>query len=464
MSIYVSRQWLFGLFFPFSLIIFPVFIDIAQGALGQMGRAGLFSIGVAFRGVLVMLALYLLLRLRASPLKSFLSVMLTVFLLSNLVWVLFSDVYSFAHELNQGMRLAFSWLIAGVFLYLDREVRIETFNVLSLLAWAGFISALSIILTMALGIGHQTYGDWSYGSKGLFSAQNDTGLMLLITLTAAIVTFIRTRKIIHMAITVAIASAGILLGTRTGVLGPVLIVVSFILAAILNPRIFSTSLVNRGWMTSAVLIVPIILALAAAAVIFSHAEKTTFLTKKISALAEETPRSRLEAAGAKRLSNRDLILNLFGEGGLAFKKHVAKNLGKGRHTTDLGVFAAPGQSSRLTFLVHRVENDVYDVLGFYGIVQFIVLYSGLALVYTMALRKAYRSWNMENVAVVLMLTLYLGHSTFAGHALFSAQVATVIAPIIFLQLRDMRWRNSHSVTTKLPIDMSKEVKSSLAPK
>ena len=464
MNISVSRQWLYGVVFPFCLIVLPVFIDMAQGALGQVGRAGPISIGVALRGGLVVLALYLLLRLSDSLLKSFLFALLAVFLISNLVWLLSSDVYSLMHELNQGMRVAFSWLIVGVFLYLDREVRFKPLNLFSLMAWAGFLSALSIILAMALGVGHQTYGEWSYGSKGLFKAQNDTGLMLLITLVAAIVVFIRTRKIMYIAITVTIASAGILLGTRTGVLGPVVIMVAFFLAAILNPRMFSVSPDKRGWKASVLLIVPIVLAMAVAAVIFSHTEKTTFLTKKIGALAEGTPRSKLEAAGAKRLSERDLIHNLFGEGGLAFKKHVAKNLGKGRHATDLGVIAAPGQSSKLSFLVHRVENDVFDVLGFYGIVQFAVLYGGLALVYALALRRAYRSWSLENVAQLLILTLYLGHSTLAGHALFSAQVASVIAPIMFLQIRDLCWRSSRGQAERLPIDVRDKAESFLMPK
>lgn len=461
MSITFSRHWLYAVAFPFCLVILPVFVDMAYGALGGAGRAGLFSVGVLFRGGLTVLAFYLVLRLRACPLKAPLLVFFVIFLFSNLVWALASDVYSLAHELSQGMKVSFPWLVAGIFLYLDRQARIQPFYLLSLMAWAGLLSASSILAGAALGVGHQTYGDWSYGSKGFFNAQNDIGLTLLLTLVASVVVLVQTRKLVHLVITGVIAIAGLLLGTRTGVLGPVGVVVAFSLAALLNRRIFRPAAGRGGWKATAVLVVPVLVAATVGAAIFSHADKTQYVTKRIESLAEETPRSRLEAAGAKRLRSRGLIFTLFGDGGLAFKKHVAENTGRLRQNKiDLGAAAALGQSVKLDFPVQRVENDIFDVLGFYGVLQFTVVYGGLAFVYILAWRRAFRAWNVENVGMLLILTFFLGHSSLAGHAVFSPQVATVLAPVIFLQLRDLQWGRRRAVQEDRPIGVADQPEAS----
>lgn len=439
MSLVLSKPWLYAVAFPLCLIVFQVFIDLTYGTLGVAGRAGPFSIGVIFRGGLAVLAIFLLLKLRAAPLKVFLFVFLAIFLLSNLVWALASDAYSLAHELNQGMKVAFPWLMAGILLFLHQRAPIDRSYLLILVAWVGFLSGLSLLGATALGVGQETYGDWSYGSKGLFNAQNDIGLTLVLTLVAAVVLLVRTRRVLYLVMTVSIASAGLLLGTRTGVLGPPAVVLAFCLAALLNPRLFSPLDGSRGWRSTAVLILPVLLVLAVAVTIFSQSDKTDYLMKRIETLSEQTPRSKLEAAGIERLKERGLVLTLVGEGGLAFKKHVAENLGYQREKIDQGAMTSMGESKKLPFPVHRVENDVIDILGFYGILQFAVIYGGLALVFFVALRRAVRDWSIENVGLLLILTLFLVHSSLAGHGVFSAQVGTVLAPVIFLQLCDLRW-------------------------
>lgn len=437
MSLRISRQWLYGSAFPIALIVMPVFVDIAYGMLGTAGRAGFLTIGVIVRGTIAALAILLLVRMRSTPLKPYLFVLLVVFLASNVVWALTSEVYSFGHELNQGFKLAYPWLLAGALLYLDRRQTIDSSFLLTLVAWAGFISAAALLAAAALGIDRTTYGDWSYGTKGVFNAQNDIGLSLLLALVAAMVMLVRTRKTLALVMTASIASASILLGTRTGVLGPPLAIVVLVLATVLNRRLLMPADGRRSLGRKAVLVLPVVVAALVAGAVFSQSEKTNYLLQRIESLAEETPRSHLEAAGIERLREREPVFTLFGDGGLAFKKYVAEYAGKGRQMIDFGTLTAMGESRRFGYRVHRVENDVIDVLGFYGVLQFAVIYGALALFYGLAVRRAIRAWNLENVAWLLIFTLFLGHSTFAGHGLFSAQVATLIAPVLFLQLRDL---------------------------
>ena len=441
MTLPVSKRWLYGKAIPFFLIVFPVFVDILQGAIGKAGRSGLFSIGILFRGMITVAAIYLLLKLRGSPLKSFLMIFLTIFLFSNMVWNLVSDAYSFPFELSQAMKVVFPWLLAGILLYLDRRAQIDSYYLMSLIAWAGFISALSIAAASALGIGHQTYGDWSYGTKGLFHAQNDIGLVLVMTMAAAIVLFARVRRAAYLIIPGVIAIAGILLGTRTGILGPAMVIVGFFLATLLNPRMFSPKGGAKALTSSvAVLVLPILLITGVGTAVYTQVDKTQFIIKKIENLSEETPRSKLEAAGAKRLWDRDLVFTFFGEGGLSFMRQVAENLGRSHARYDSTGTFSRASKKKAQISTHRVENDIYDVFGFYGISLFIILYGGFLIVYALTLRMAFRAWNMENVGFLLIFTLFLAHSSLAGHGIFSPQVTTLIAPIIFF------------ATSKLPME------------
>lgn len=440
MSIRISRQWLYGVALPVGLIVLPVFVDIIFGVLGTAGRAGFLSIGVIVRGAIALLGILLLVRMRATPLKAYLFVLLGVFLASNVVWGLTSEVYSVGHELNQGFKVAFPWLIAAVLLYLDRREKIDPAFLLTLIAWSGFISAAALIGAAAIGIDSDTYGDWSFGSKGVFNAQNDIGLTLLLTLVAATVLLARSRRLLPLVMTVTIACACILLGTRTGVLGPPLVAIALLLSCFLNRRLLRPADGRSSLGRTTVLVLPIVIAALAAGVTFSQSQKTGYLMQRIELLGEQTPRSKTEAAGIERLRDRAPIFSLFGDGGLAFKMYVAENVGRGRFMIDTGTLTAMGESQNFGFRVQRVENDVIDVLGFYGVLQFTVIYGTLALIYGLTLRRAVRAWNLENVAYLLMLTLFLGHSTLAGHGLFSPQVTTMIAPVLFLQLRDLSWR------------------------
>ncbi len=453
MTLLVSKQWFYARALPFLLIVFPVFIDMLQGAMGSAGRAGLLSVGVLFRGLIAVLAIYLLLKLRGSPLRSFLMLFLAIFLFSNIVWSLSSDFYSFPYEFSQAMKVAFPWLLAGIFLYLDRQAQIEPHYLMSLIAWAGFVSALSILAGAAFGVGHQTYGDWSYGTKGLFNAQNDIGLVLVMTMAAAIVMFARARQATYLIVPGVIAIAGILLGTRTGVMGPAMVIVGFFFATLLNRRMLSPKGGAKALAsTVAVLVLPVLLIAGVGTAIYTQVDKTQFIIKKIENLSEDTPRSKLETAGAERLRDRNLALTLFGEGGLSFIRHVAENLGRPHVRYDsAGTFSRASKKNE-QFSTHRVENDIFDVLGFYGITQFIVLYGGLLIVYALTLRMTFRAWNMENVGFLLIFTLFLGHSSLAGHGIFSPQVTTLIAPIIFLQHRDYRWKPFHWSAAKTVVN------------
>ncbi|NNG03135.1 MAG: hypothetical protein HKM95_03430 [Inquilinus sp.] len=440
MSLRLSQQWLHGVAFPVGLLVLPVFVDIAFGMLGTSGRAGFLSIGVVVRGSIALLAILLLVRMRATPLKTLLFILLGIFLASNVIWALASPVYSLGHELNQGFKVAFPWLIAGTLLYLDRRQTIDPALLLTLIAWSGFLSAAALIGAAALGIDSETYGHWSYGSKGMFNAQNDIGLTLVLTLVAAAALLARTRRMLHLVMTATIACASFLLGTRTGVLGPPLVAIALLLSTFLNRRLLRPADHRTGLGQTAVLVLPVAIVALVAGIVLSQSEKTSFLFKQIESLSEGTPRSHLEAAGMERLQEREPVFTLVGDGGLAFKMYVAENAGRGRQMIDFGTLTAMGESQKFGFRVHRVENDVIDVLGFYGVLQFAVIYGALALVYGIALRRAVRAWNLENVAWLLIFTLFLGHSTLAGHGLFSPQVSTMIAPVLFLQLRDLSWR------------------------
>lgn len=436
----ISKPWLYTAFLPFCLVVVPVFVDLLNGYLIGLGRSGPLSVGVVFRGAIILFAFYCLLRLRNLMLKTFVFLVFAIFLLSNLIWALMSDVYRFSYELNQGMKIAFPWLVTGIFLYFDQKRRIDSLHMFSLLAWAGLFIGLALIASWAFGVGNDTYGDWSYGKKGFFVAQNDVGLTSALTLVAAMVTLAKKPNIAHLTIPGVIVVGSLILGTRTGIIGPILIIGAFATAAALNRATLAPPSGGRNSAAIAAIVFSVLSSALLAGMLFSNFDKTKFLMQKMEILAEETPRSETETAGAERLRSRGILFNLFGEGGLAFRKSVAEILTRGELERHAGQPEGSGYGRQGAFRVKRVENDIFDVLGFYGLIQFTVIYGGLMFLYWLALRKSVRVCDIEHIGLLIMLTVYLGHSSFAGHALFSGLVGTMIVPVMFLLLRDVHWR------------------------
>lgn len=421
----------------FVLVVFSVFVDMMTGFFRSQNYLGLSSLGLYFRAAIMIPAIYCLLNVRCVALKLFLFLAAFVFLFSNMIWASESEVYSFRYELISGMKLMFPWLVTAIILYLHQKSPIDAEQLFSLMAWAGVLGAASIILSSIWDVGNLTYGKWSYGVKGFFTAQNAIGLTFCMALAAAVALLMHRRRISDLVLSLVIVAGAMLLGTRTGFIGPFIVILGFFLAALLG-RFLSPRRSGQGSTHTGIAAMLFILMCTAAVTVLTRYD-SRFLVGKLERLAEETPRSELEAAGSQRLTSRATLMTLFGEGRLAFGKNVAEILGVERRKSSIDGFESRWDSGKMDFSIRITENDIVDTLGYYGVVLAGITYCGYLFLCWLAVRKTLHDWNVLNVGIVIILTVYLGHSSFAGHAIYNAMVGTMISPVMFLLLRDVRW-------------------------
>ena len=83
------------------VVVSPVVVDLVNGYLVMTGRAGLLSVGVVFRGAITLVGIFCLLKSRIPFLKVFILSLVGFFLVENLVWAAYSDLYNPGYEINR---------------------------------------------------------------------------------------------------------------------------------------------------------------------------------------------------------------------------------------------------------------------------------------------------------------------------------------------------------------------------
>jgi|GEM_PF-5988983 len=418
----VNRQWLLTVFLPIFVVVFPVAVDLINGYLLLSGRASSLTIGVLFRGVIILIGLYSLLKTKNKVSRIYIVGLIGVFLVDNFVWAIFSKNYNVLFEINKFSKILFIFLIISILTFVNQGSSLSKDFIFRLVAWVGFFTSLSILLSFELGFGYKTYGDYSYGIKGFFNAQNDTGLTLLISLISSFAVFLKTQKIQYLIFCLTIILASLIIGTRAGLFGPFLIIFSFVFAAIVNYKaIFPKKLSN---ITLAIFAILICLLIIGGVSVVKNYEKFDYMIYKIQKLSNQTPRSRTQLAAITQINNRNLGFDIFGEGSLQFRHGISDLTGRRCFNKEDKAIGCP------------VENDFFDVFGNYGLLLFSIIYLWYLFIMIFSAVHSIFHFCLDSFVIFLSIFIFLGHSSLAGHAIVSPQVGNVMGPIIFLA-----WRN-----------------------
>ena len=421
----MNRRWAVGVLLPSLVLIAPVLVDLVNGYLVMTGKTGLLSVGVLFRGGITLIGLVCLLKCKMPLVKIFVVALVGTFLIENLVWAAFSSHYSPGYDFNRFFKILFPWLVVAILFYADRFKKQEPIFLFSIMTCVGVLTAASLVFSLLSGRGFETYGSYSYGIKGFFDAQNDTGLTLLLSLVAAIVLFLDDPGMMRLIYIGTIILGCFLLGTRAGFLGPFLVIFCFIFAGILNRRVLLSKFKGTVFTLCSISLIVAFL-VGSLGFILKNSKNIDYTLSKIQRLTQETPRSYLQSGGGKRLVSRGPLFTAFGEGGYSFRVAVGKILKTKQSLED----RTPGR---------LVENDLYDIFGYYGLPVFIIIYSWLIVLLLGALFKATTRFCKINLATLLMIGVYIGHSSVAGHAIFSAQVGNIIGPCFFILVTNLNF-------------------------
>ncbi len=280
----------------------------------------------------------------------------------------------------------------------------------------GLIAAGSIILFFLVGIGRESYGDYTFGVKGVFVAGNDIGISIILSSMVAWYRLSYKLSILD-ALSALVSFIGLVfIASRTGLLVGSLVVIC---------GVFSYLTLNRSknalQKLAKLIIVTFILIIifVITTLVIENIDKVGFHIARITELLDGvSPREHLEFTVNKVLATFSLNDQLFGVGQW-FYLLIAEE-----HLTRWTLL--PGKP-----FYKNAELDFVDLYGQTGLI-FTLLYCVWIVV---ACFKLIRSCIVNYTARFCFVALFafiflLSHATIAGHIFFGTQVPIIAAAII----------------------------------
>lgn len=392
----------------YSILFVPILIDITIGIFEYNDLY--FPIGKAYRGSIYLFGLFATL---LRPKKNlFFYLIITLWLISFIVWCILNEHFSLQRELEFFFKVTYIFSVLSILNTLDYDASHIIKKIIKIYAQLG---AFMIWFSFLTGIGLETYGSWVFGTSSFFKAQNDMGVVLLLCFTFLL--FNKEEVRISWLWLSLIFVSLILLGTTTGMFGAVMVVVSYIFLKIVIAKITS---VKALILRTTLFFTLFFLSVSALVFLVNYIKSSPYYSNKYEKLLKEGPRSTLTDAAKLYLKERDWSKNIFGEGFSSFTYEFGES----------AKFLKESKRDYKDWLY--VETDYYDFYGSLGALISILL----LLFYLHYLFKAgfkyYNKNSVYDLSLFMIMFMAISHGWFAGHVFYSPTVLGVIAGFIYL--------------------------------
>ncbi|MGQ1891999.1 O-antigen ligase family protein [Thermophagus sp. OGC60D27] len=409
----INKKTLITEWFPLFIIPGSIFFDLLNGYI-QIVLNKDFSIGVLYRGIIFLVLFPFVLKKR-SILTYFGVFIIFLFVISNFFWLITQKFYDFAFEIKMISRSLYLYVISSFLLYYRNSINeLKLLNCVSLF---GAIGGGAIVFSFIFGIGLDTYGDYSFGIKSFFPAQNDTSLSLLLSLLIVIYLLLTQKKLVFYFYSIVITAGCIFLGTRAGIAGSILIwAVIFVGIIFFRFKDLNLSRISKNLMFFFVFGVLTV----GGFFIYKIITENQYILNKFTLealLGGRHSRGWLAEAGLKIISDSDFGEFFFGHGKFAFSKEIN--------------YLGEINFNELSY----AEIDFLDYIGSYGIIL-----GGffLMLPFVFFLKSKLMFFKTKTLFYFVLLigfVVYVGHSFYAGHALNSPIVSSVFSVFVFFVLK-----------------------------
>jgi len=412
------KKWVIP-YLPYLLILGPLLADILTGLFEIVLGLGL-PFGALTRFSLVAFGLFVLFHSKHALTKLVLLI-ISFYLVLFLYWFTSQNGIPISANLKP---LLFLLLPFFVYLILIEKKDSSTFDkVTHAVSLYGLIAASSIIVCYFLGIGYESYGEYTFGFKGVFISGNDIGICILLASAVAWYRAIKSFKLIELFTCFICFISLIFIASRTSLLVGSLILVAGVLVFLFYSK--SASLLNL--LTK--MVISIVTIFVVSGVVFlavKYAEDIAYHSVRIIELLDGvSPRAHLELAAELAKESRSTLDFLFGQG-----YHYYFVVGEEHHLRVKLGYNKPFEKN--------VEKDFHDLLGLCGII-FTIFYSLIVTYIWLKIAKNLISYKSLVTAISLLLVSFLIlHAFIAGHVLLGSQVPIVMAAIVYLGLRAER--------------------------
>ena len=402
----MKKKWLWLA----SLLPLLFVSDILYGGMELYGIDFAISPGIVLRGLVVAIAIHTVLTKRKLVGKGLFLWILAMVITASPAVVL-GVVYgqSFFYDFSSFSKVVYLPLVTGLFVVLVRRYRLDCDDVLRFVEYAAYVLGLSLLLSQVLGLERWTYGDYAFGSTGIFYAQNDMTLALGLAMLAGAYRLVAApfswMRLVFFGMS---AFACVEIGTRAS-----LVVTAGTAVCVLIWVLWGRGIGRLKYFGSVVKWIISLLIVAAMSVVllygWSRQQEFSYQQQKLQQIAEgKFPRLLLVEAGGQHISERSAFLNLFGEGADSFQRGVARYF--------------PTYHER-----RMVEVDWMDIFGSYGFIFVTIIYLFVFLVFFKSSRRFVVERDAQHGLIAAATMLYIGNSVLAGHALVSPIPSTLMS-------------------------------------
>lgn len=299
-------------------------------------------------------------------------------------------------------KLLLVFLIVYSMSFLYKKKLIKKNVIEKIFYYFSIVFPITMIIPYLLGIGYATYSN-GFGYTGLYYANNDLSIVLLITVIFAFDSLLKNKKIKDIILFVLNLISLLLVGSKAGILG--LSIALFMYFFYYGKEIFKNISIKRN-IFILILLIGIILTLF---IVFYPLFKE-MLNRFIYFYKKE---GNIYTA---LLSNRDRFLNsainnLFMENGIIFKI----------------LFGVGFYYRKAWGAGELIEMDLFDIFFSLGLISTILITSFIVRLIYLNIRKI----NKVNFKYLVCVIIEFLFSVIAGHVMFSAFAGSVFGLLLF---------------------------------
>jgi len=367
------------------------------------------------RAVVSGAGLVMLLRRPMKPLSLYVWLICALWIFCFGFWAATSSFLNAIPEVVALFQLLYGFFLLVILHALTQKNDNDELLVPAFLALTTGVSAL-LIFSFVTGIGLDTYGDYTFGTKSFFSVGNGLSFLMISGLAFSCERLLR-KPGTYSILTFAMHFLGcIFLGSATSILGAFLVAgIYFMVYLIFHPARSTTRMAVK-----AVLVI-----LAGSIIAYSSVMTYRFVTEypymidKAERTVREGPRGKFIRYALKRFSERPFTQNMLGEG-----------------TTGLASSFAAVNPQRSFDPSERlmIEVDPLDLYGSYGVLFAILVYVPFLLWFGWALNDWFHRPSLRGFTATLIIFLALSLSVITGHIVFvptSTTVTSIIAAVLW---------------------------------
>lgn len=397
--------------FPFLLLSFPVVIDIINGYLRGTDGTGESSIGILYRGMIILFSAIYLFRTKYSNYIKILILSSIALLIYHILIGAYSNAVFMAIVKIMNFYFVLSIILKNRYFH-DRGIVVKAAILY------GVLAAIILVYCFITGAGYAAYTENTFGTKGFFVAMNDVGLTILLLNILACYSFQKTGDVLYFVALIIMSIGSCLVGSITCYFGTAFILLFFALSILLVKfEDYKSSYKIKLITLLGVLVISNYVLVNVISVI----QEDSYLSRKYDDIGaiflEASGRRHLIDASIKTITNFNVFDWCFGKG----KFYLMEN----QHQLYLGDPKA-------------AEVDPLDLIGQFGLLFSIPILLLPIKRLIACIRNFIKYHNILDYWCIIAFLCFIGHAFYGGHAYTSPLVLSYLAVFIYvLDSRDV---------------------------